>query len=600
MNGGSRRRRLTSRLSASGASVAPSGSRGLRDRRGRGRPEPDRTTTSGRLAWLNSASTRIGTTLDLERTAQELAGFTVPRFADAAAVDILEDVLRGEEGSRWTGSGIPASRAMAVCAVDSLASLEPTPVGVTINRPETAHETLLHRYCLRQGKPVLVSRMGDADFARVAPTPSAADKMRRAGVHSYLAVPLIARGVLLGTADFVRAAGSRPFSTTDLALAEQLASRAAVFIDNARLYGREREHVITLQRSLLPRATPLTPGLDVHAEYAPAVAARGVGGDWYDVMALPGGRTALMVGDVMGHGLPAAATMGRLRAVGRTLMTLDTAPERILARLDLATRDLEDEQVATCLCAVYDPADGSFTFASAGHLPPLMLDVRGGAAFLDVPIGAPLGAGVIPYDPLRVTAPEGSHLALYTDGLVKNRTDDVDVQLDRLRTKAMALGPGRLEEGELLAEAPNAFRIDEAVLLVAATTPEPGDDLKVWTLPREGNVASVARRLVSEQLGAWGLSDLTDVSELVVSELVGNALRYGNGPGQLRLLRGDRLTVEVSDTGPDLPQIQHADVSDEGGRGLQLINMLCRRWGSCRTVTGKVVWAEQNIAPQAY
>ncbi|WP_410088345.1 SpoIIE family protein phosphatase [Streptomyces sp. t39] len=580
--------------------MAPSGSRGLRDRRGRGRPAPDRTTTSGRLAWLNSASTRIGTTLDLERTAQELAEFTVPRFADAAAVDILEDVLRGEEGSRWTGSGIPASRAVAVCAVDSLSSLEPTPVGVTIRRPETAHETLLHRYCLRQGKPVLVSRMEDADFERVAPTPSAADKMRVTGVHSYLAVPLIARGVLLGTADFVRGAGSRPFSTTDLALAEQLASRAAVFIDNARLYGREREHVITLQRSLLPRATPLTPGLDVHAEYAPAVAARGVGGDWYDVMALPGGRTALMVGDVMGHGLPAAATMGRLRAVGRTLMTLDTAPERILARLDLATRDLEDEQVATCLCAVYDPADKSFTFASAGHLPPLLLDGRGGAAFLEVPIGAPLGAGVIPYDPLRVTAAEGSHLALYTDGLVKNRADDVDVQLDRLRAKAMALGPGRLEEGELLAEAPNAFRIDEAVLLVARTTPEPGDDLKVWTLPREGNVASAARRLVTEQLGVWGLSDLTDVSELVVSELVGNALRYGNGPGQLRLLRGERLTVEVSDTGPDLPQIQHADVSDEGGRGLQLINMLCRRWGSCRTVTGKVVWAEQNIAPQAY
>ncbi|MEU1279379.1 SpoIIE family protein phosphatase [Streptomyces sp. NPDC005805] len=597
MNGGSRRRRLTSRLSAGGAAAQSPGARGLRYRRGRGRLPSDQSTTRSRLAWLNSASTRIGTTLDLERTAQELAEFTVPRFADAAAVDVLEGVLRGEEGARWTGDGIPASRAMAVCAIDELASLEPTPVGVTVLRSERSHETLLHRYCLRQGKPVLVGRMGEEDFLRVAPTASAAEKMRRTGVHSYLAVPLIARGVLLGTADFVRAGGSRPFSTTDLALAEQLASRAAVFMDNARLYGREREHVVSLQRSLLPRVTPLTPGLTLHTEYAPATAARGVGGDWYDVMALPGGRTALMVGDVMGHGLPAAVTMGRLRAVGRTLMTLDTAPERVLARLDLATRDLEDEQVATCLCAVHDPADGSVTFASAGHLPPLLLDGLGGAEYLDVPTGAPLGAGVIPYDPLRVSVAEGSRLVLFTDGLVKNRTDDVDVQLARLRTKALAAGPGAQAAAGLLAEAPNAARIDEVVLLVAERTAEAADDLRVWRLPREGNVASAARRLVSGQLAEWGLADLVDVSELVVSELVGNAQRYGNGPGELRMLRGERLTIEVSDTGPDLPQIQHADVSDEGGRGLQLINMLCRRWGSCRTVTGKVVWAEQNIAP---
>lgn len=596
MNGGSRRRRTAPRAPVGGTAVPASGSGTLRYLRGRAH-SPDLLTTRSRLTWLNSASTRIGTTLDLERTAQEFTEFTVPGFADGAAVDILEGVLRGEEGSRWTGSGIPAMRAMAVCAVNRLTSLEPTPVGVTVSEAEIERETLLHVYCLRQGKPVLVSRMRAEDFQRVAPNPSAAEKLRVMGVHSYLAVPLIARGVLLGTADFVRAAGRRPFSTTDLALAEQLASQAAVYIDNARLYGREREHVVSLQRSLLPRATPLTPGLQVHAEYAPTAAARGVGGDWYDVVALPGGRTALIVGDVMDHGLPAAATMGRLRAVSRTLLTLDTAPERILARLDLATRDLEDEQVATCLCAVYDPADRSYTVASAGHLPPLLLDDRGEASFLDVPVGAPLGAGVIPYDPLRLTVPAGSRLALYTDGLVKNRVDDIDVQLERLRLRALGLGPRRLSEGGLLTESPNAARIDEAVVLVSAGTDgDPQVDLRVWELPPGGRAASVARRLVAEHLGAWGLPDLVDVSELVISELVGNALRYGDGAGQLRMVRGERLTLEVSDTGPDLPQIQHADVSDEGGRGLQLINMLCRRWGSCRTVTGKVVWAEQNIA----
>ncbi|QGZ52192.1 SpoIIE family protein phosphatase [Streptomyces sp. QHH-9511] len=615
MNGGKGRRRLAGRASAGRGAVAHRVA-GARMRLGRsgGEVPLDRITTRGRLAWLNAAGSRIGTTLDLERTAQELAEFTVPGFADGAAVDILESVLRGDEGSRWTGTGVPLMRATALCAVEELASLEPTPVGETFVRAEEAHETLLHRYCLRQGRPVLVSRMRNDDFIKVAPTESAAAKMRAAGVHSYLAVPLIARGLLLGSADFVRGPGRPPFSTTDLALAEQLASQAAVYIDNARLYGREREHVVSLQRTLLPRVTPVTPGLRVHAEYAPSTAHHGVGGDWYDVMALPGGRTALMVGDVMGHGLPAAATMGRLRTVARTLMTLDMAPERVLARLDLATRDLEDEQVATFLCAVFDPADSTYTLASAGHLPPLLLDGQGSAEFADVPVGAPLGAGVIPYDPIRLKMPAGGNLVMYTDGLVKSRDSALDHQLECLRAAARGLTPEALEGGGLIECAPaDASRFDEAVLLVATTVSKAPTvskdstastastasavpaDLREWQLPQEGRAASVARRLVTDQLAAWDLTELADVCELVVSELVGNALRYGNGPGRLRLLRGERLVVEVSDTGPDLPQIQHADLSDEGGRGLQLINMLCRRWGSCRTVTGKVVWAEQNL-----
>ncbi|MFD5370549.1 SpoIIE family protein phosphatase [Streptomyces sp. NPDC127103] len=597
MNDGNGRRRVVRRASAGkGASVLRSA--GARRRLGRsdGDVPLDRVTTRDRLAWLNSAGSRIGTTLDLERTAQELAEFIVPTLADGAAVDILESVLRGEEGSRWTGTGVPLLRATALSVVDELASLEPTPVGETFIRTEETHETLLHQFCLRQGRPVLVSHMRHDDFSRVAPTESAAAKMRAAGVHSYLAVPLIARGLLLGSADFVRGPGTPPFSDTDLAVAEQLASQAAVYIDNARLYGREREHVVSLQRSLLPRATPVTPGLRVHAEYTPSTAHHGVGGDWYDVMALPGGRTALMVGDVMGHGLPAAATMGRLRAVARTLMTLDMAPERVLARLDLATRDLEDEQVATFLCAVHDPADSTYTLASAGHLPPLLVAGDGTAAFVDVPIGAPLGAGVIPYDPIRLEVPAGGHLVMYTDGLVKSRHEDLDDQLERLRSAAHGLTPEALERGGLTDCAPtDASRFDEAVLLVATTVPGTPAELREWQLPQEGRAASVARGLVTDQLDAWDLAELADVCELVVSELVGNALRYGNGPGRLRLLRGERLVVEVSDTGPDLPQIQHADLSDEGGRGLQLINMLCRRWGSCRTVSGKVVWAEQNL-----
>ncbi|HEY9441200.1 MAG TPA: SpoIIE family protein phosphatase [Streptomyces sp.] len=548
------------------------------------------------MRWLNTAGTRIGTTLDLERTAQELAEFVVPRLADGAAVDLLETVLHGEEGERVTGKGVPITRAMAVQSVESLAGLEPSPVGELVDRRQL-RETLLSTECLRRGRSVLVSRMTPEDYDRVAPSASAAQAMLRQGVHSYMAVPLIARGVLLGSADFVRAGDSPPFTPADVELAEQLGSKAAISIDNARLYGREREHVVSLQRSLLPRATPHTPGLRVHANYAPAFDAHGVGGDWYDVVALPSGRTALVVGDVTGHGLAAAVTMGRLRTVARTLMTLDIAPERVLARLDLATRDLEDDQVATCLCAVYDPADSSYTLASAGHPPPLLVGPDGVPAFVDVPVGAPLGAGVIPYDPLRVDSPVGSALVLYTDGLVKTRADDVDVQLRHLHEAAADMSPERLDAGGLLTSlrGPDG-RFDEAVLLVARSCPLPPEvTLRVWDLPAGGTSASAARKLVSEQLARWSLADLVDVTELVVSELVGNALRYGGGPGQLRMLRDERLRVEVSDTGPDLPQIQHADLSDEGGRGLQLINLLCRRWGSCRTAAGKVVWAEQNI-----
>lgn len=552
-------------------------------------------TTRDQLNWLNEASLRIGTTLDLKTTAQELADFTVPRMADAAAVDLLESVLQGEEGQRPRGRGRPVRRAMAVAAIERLADLEPDEVGeLSTSAPD--RDSRFTR-ALADGRPLLIGSFGPDDFEELAPTPSAAVKLRQAGVHTYLMVPLIARGVLLGHADFIRA-GSRPgFTEADLALAVQLASKAAVDMDNARLYGREREHVARLQRNLLPRVTPRTPGLEVTSRYIPTADPLGVGGDWFDVAPLPGGRTALVVGDVMSHGMSAAATTGVLRAVARTLMALDLTPERMLARLDLAARDLEDDQVATCLCAVYDPAEASYTLVSAGHPPPLLVTPDGKASFVDVPVGAPIGAGVIPYDPLRLTIPPGSRLVLYTDGLVKSRTEDIDVQLARLRALAAGIGPIGLASGALGDLAPGGgTRFDEAVVLVAATEdPLLGTDLHTWDLPASGSAAGVARKLVREQLDVWELSDLSDVTELVVSELVGNALRYGVAPGQLRLLRHDRLVVEVSDTGPDLPQIQHSSLSDEGGRGLQLINMLCRGWGSCRTPNGKIVWAEQDI-----
>jgi anti-sigma regulatory factor (Ser/Thr protein kinase) len=548
-----------------------------------------------RLAWLSEADGRIGTTLDLERTARELADFTVPTLADGTAVDLLEAVLHGHDGDPPGGTRVPLTRAMAVTAIDRLSHLEPDPVGElsTLHpAPKLAYECLVSR------RPLLVRRIAPDQYEKIAPTPNAARLMRGASVHSYMVVPLISRGVLIGMADFIRCGGRPPFSSRDLALACELAAKAAVFVDNARLYSRERDTVLTLQRALLPRAAPPTPGLCVDSSYRPAVDPNGVGGDWYDVVPLPGGRSALVVGDVMGHGLAAAATMGRLRSVARTLFNIDIAPERVLARLDLAARDLEEDQVATCLCALYDPAEGTYRMASAGHLPPLMTDPAGTAGFVDVPPGAPLGAGVIPYDPVEIRADTGSRLLMCTDGLVKDRSVDVDGWLDGLRRAADGQRPELAGVCETVWErTAGAYgtRDDDAIMLVAEACRPGGFPLSVWDLPADGTAAHAARRLVRERLAGWGLGELADATELIVSELVANALRYGNGPGRLRLMRGERLCVEVSDTGPDLPQIQHASYSAEGGRGLQLVNALCRRWGSCRTPGGKIVWAEQDL-----
>lgn len=554
----------------------------LRARAGR-----DRVAAPSRLALLHEAGGRIGSTLDLERTAQELTDFTVPRLADAAAVDLLESLLRGEEVDRWRGPGLPATRAMALTWIPSLSRLEPDPLGSeTIkNEPTYASEAMA------TGRPILVSRIAPDQYDRIVSRPSAARQMRMAGVHSYLAVPMLARGVLLGMADFVRA-GRRPgFTPTDLALITELISKAAVALDNARLYRRERQTVVTLQRSLLPKDPESVPGLDVTCTYAPAAESSAAGGDWYDVMALPGGRSALVVGDVMGRGLNAAATMGRLRSIARVLLNLDISPERVLARLDLAARDLEEDQVATCLCAVYDPAEGVCTMASAGQVPPILLGADGKAEFVDLPVGAPVGTGAIPYDSARIPLPDGSRLLLYTDGLARTGHGDLAEDLERLRQNVAAAGPEQLEAGGFVV--PPAGTSDDSVLLLARPTAallEP--DLRVWDLPGDGSAAGQARRLVRRQLAQWHMSALDDAAELVVSELVANALRYGRGAGPMRMIRGDRLVIELSDQGPDLPQIQHASLSDEGGRGLQLVNALCRRWGSCRTPYGKVVWAE--------
>ncbi|MGW2829662.1 SpoIIE family protein phosphatase [Streptomyces sp. NPDC001286] len=393
-----------------------------------------------RLAVIADATTRIGTTLELERTARELAEVAVPELADVAAVDLLDAVVAGRRSI--LGPTEPAViRALAVRADDepeALRAADP-PGQVARYGPER-----LVTECVRTGRPVMLARVEEADLPRIARSAEAAEQLARAGVHSYLAVPLIARGEVLGALDLKRTRNALPFTEDDLLLARELASRAAVQIDNARWYQNARDTALTLQRSLLPSHPPVTGGLEVASRYQPAGATSEVGGDWFDVIPLDGGKTALVVGDVMGSGITAAATMGRLRTATNTLASLDLDPARLLEHLDRITEDL-DHSIATCVYAVHDPALRQCRIANAGHLPPVRLREGRPPELLELPTGAPLGVGGVAFSTTTVDLGPGDRLVFYTDGLVETRQHPLDERLDALLS--LLDGPDRpLEE----------------------------------------------------------------------------------------------------------------------------------------------------------
>ncbi|XCM84238.1 SpoIIE family protein phosphatase [Kitasatospora sp. HUAS MG31] len=378
-----------------------------------------------RLALIADGSARIGTTLEVEQTARELADVVVPDLADMVAVDLLEAML--PDGAPESGEGPELFRALAVkTAYPTEAARAIVPPGRVTTYP--ADHPAAH--CIRTRRPLLISHLNDP--GRVATGPDAARRLASAGVHTVLAVPLIARGRLLGVVGLARARDPRPFDRDDLTLAAELASRAAVCIDNARLHQQLRSTAETLQRSLLPRLTHDHPHLELAARYRPAQAFSEVGGDWYDVIGLEDDRTALVVGDVMGSGIPAATTMGRLRTATSTLAGLGLDPDQILGHLDRITEGLAPS-IATCVCAVHDARAGHCRISLAGHLPPVLARAGGPPELLDLPTGTPLGVGDGVFRTTDVPLGPGDRLVLYTDGLVETRHQPIDVRLDRLR-----------------------------------------------------------------------------------------------------------------------------------------------------------------------
>ncbi|MFI8966412.1 SpoIIE family protein phosphatase [Streptomyces sp. NPDC053493] len=426
-----------------------------------------------RLAVIAHASEKVGTTLDLDLTAHELADLVVPEFADIAAVDVLEDILSGPHrgGTATQSSGPAVFRALAVeAAYPTPARQAADPVGTPARY---GAERLVTR-CARTGRPVLVEHVTDGDMARIARDPPAAALLRQAGVHSYLAVPLRARGVVLGVLDLKRTRNSLPFDRDDVLLAGELAARAAVAIDNARWYRQQSQAALALQRHLLPHGPALLNGLEAAYRYQPASAAVEVGGDWFDAIPLADGKTALVVGDVMGSGINAAATMGQVRTAARTLAGLGLAPSVVLTHLDRTVADL-GEAMATCVYAVYDPRRRSCRIANAGHPPPVHVPADGPARLVDLPTGAPLGVGGVPFETREIPFAAGDELVLYTDGLVETRDQDIDVRLAALT--GLLDGPSRpLEEtcDLLLGALRGPDDHDDVALLIARSRPGPG------------------------------------------------------------------------------------------------------------------------------
>lgn len=395
-------------------------------------------------------------------------------------------------------------------------------------------------------------------------------------------VPLAARGLVLGVMTLWRSRRPDPFEADDLTLAQELAARAAVAIDNARRFTQQQQTAFTLQSSLLPRAVPDQSAVEVALRYLPASAAPGLGGDWFDVIPLSGARVALVVGDVVGRGIHAAATMGRLRTAVHTLASLDLEPDEVLSRLDdlviLLAAEQEaagerpvGEQVvgATCLYAVYDPVSGRCSVARAGHPPPVVTAPDGHVTLLDLPAGPPLGLGGLPFEARDVELAEGSLLCLYTNGLIGERNIDADVGLTKL-CDALTRPADALEQtcqsvvDSLVPSSPS----DDVALLVARTRMLPPDNVASWHLPLEPAGAARARALTSAKLSEWGLEHLAFTTELIASELATNVYRYASGPATLRLIRERRLVCEVSDTSHTSPHLRRARTTDEGGRGL--------------------------------
>ncbi|GAB2860632.1 hypothetical protein GCM10022221_70360 [Actinocorallia aurea] len=551
-----------------------------------------------RRALFDDQLTRFGSNLDLDLCTRALADVIVPHYCNVASIVLLESLVAADE-SHGEANGSAVLRRLALATDNHELDWAATfPTGeVLVYPPGTPY-----RECLDKVAPVHLKVMSAEHAGRIA------DAWRRDPVRellddvSMVILPLIGKkGNLLGLMACTRTPGFRRFDAYDVEIGMEFASRAAIVIDNARRFSRERATALTLQRSLLPLRLSHPSSVEVKHRYLPGSKLVEVGGDWYESISLPGGRVALIVGDVAGHGVKAAVTMGRLRTALHTLANLDYPPADALHIVHELMTELGEQEphFATCVFGVYDATTGTLEIASAGHLPPLLLRADGTTEYLDLPDAPPLGVvGGSPIESREFAVEDGSMFVIYTDGLVESRGRDIDDGLDRLKG---IFDPSALDRPmEDLAKAclagvyDNVDR-DDIALLIARLRRLPADTCESWTLPNDLAAVRRARGLVRTQLADWGLDDLSYTAELLASELVTNAMRYSPGPLELRLLRERTLVIEVMDRSAALPRLRRAADDDEGGRGLLVVSEYARRWGTRRTALGKVVWCDLKL-----
>ncbi|MGX1880991.1 SpoIIE family protein phosphatase [Streptomyces sp. NPDC055287] len=555
-----------------------------------------------RLRFVGAATRRIARGIDLDEIVLGLCRASVPTFTDAILVYLRDPLPVGDERPavpfmlRLRRTDRLRLADDGAEEIDLQAEPLPAPQLCEVRSGGALAEVL------RGVRPVF----GDSASARVALPELLGDAMGLPGGRRAILAPLRGRRRVIGAAVFLRRPERPAFEANDLLVAAQLATHTALGIDKAVLYGREAYIADELQRTMLPDSLPQPTGVKLASRYLPAAETARVGGDWYDAIPLPGSRVALVVGDVMGHSMTSAAIMGQLRTTAQTLAGLDLPPQEVLHHLDEQAQRLGSDRMATCLYCVYDPVSHRITIANAGHPPPVLLHLGGRAEVLRVPPGAPIGVGGVDFEAVELDAPAGATLLLYTDGLVESRLRDVWTGIEQLRERlaatAQLTGPDHSPPLEALCDdvldmLGPGDRDDDIALLAARFDGIAPSDVAYWFLEPEEQAPGRARRLARRALARWGLEELSDSVELLVSEVVTNAVRYAERPVTLRLLRTDVLRCEVGDDSPQLPRQRRARDTDEGGRGLFLVNRLARRWGATRLSSGKVVWFELATRP---
>ncbi|MFF7453654.1 SpoIIE family protein phosphatase [Kitasatospora sp. NPDC008115] len=542
------------------------------------------------LALLNEVGGKVGTTLDLGFTAHELCRVLVPRVADFACVDLVDGLISDSELPEARPDDDTMLRRVALACNESTGQWDHVLAeGSLVAMPRRTPPGM----ALQLNQPVLVpviTRDVAVDYAAALGGPELVPVVSD---RSMLVVPLSARGTVLGTLKLLRLPDRGPFDEGDAATLKELAARAALSLDNARLHRAESRVATTLQRSMIPTRPPQIPGVQIAHRYLPGDSRAEVGGDWFDAIQLPGSRVALVVGDVMGHGLHSAAAMGRFRTAMQTLAALDLPAGQLLRHLDNLAHKLGDDHLATCLYAVYDPINRTCELASAGHVPPVLVHPDGTGELLEIPAGAPIGVGGVPFVAKTIDVSDGSMLVLCTDGLVEVRGGDIGAGLAALCGNLIDPTQSPEQACDVVLERLHSDdRKDDVALLVARFDGVAPSEVATWDLTVDQREVGRARALVREQLAAWHLESLSDTVVLLVSELVTNAVRVARDRVQLQLIRVDKLLVEVSDDNHNLPSLEPAEQLGETGRGLTLVTKLADHWGTARKAVGKVVWFE--------